>query len=345
MLAAVNPCGFALLPAYLSLLVIDDTSTRRAAAGRAILLTAAMTAGFVAVFGVFGAVLAPVASWLPARLPWFTIGFGLLLVLLGGWLAGRPAPAGAAGRIGRAPVLNRAGRAARPPSTYRSLPSMALFGMAYALASLTCTIGPFLAIVVSSLHETSALAAIWLFIAYAVGMGLVVGVAALAVALVRTSLLTRMRRAGPVVSRLAGALLMVAGGYVAYYGWYEVRLNSEGARAVGDPIVHAAGVVQQWLARGLTTAGVATVFAAFVVLLVVGLIQRRRTHHHHSCQYFGEVRSPAGLGHTSGKWWPKAGPGVGLARTTPGPGPGGRAGAAVAVGRTGVTREQRGGAA
>jgi cytochrome c-type biogenesis protein len=263
-LAAVNPCGFALLPAYLSLIVIDDTSTRRAAAGRALVLTGAMTAGFVAVFGVFGAVLAPIATWLPARLPWFTIGFGLLLAVLGAWLlAGRHLPSLPGRR--RAPALTR------------SLPSMVVFGMAYALASLTCTIGPFLAIVVSSLHETSPLAAIWLFIAYSVGMGLVVGAAALAVALVRTSLLIRVRRAGPLVSRLAGALLMVAGGYVAYYGWYEVRLASEGVRAVGDPIVHAAGVVQQWLARGLTTAGVATVFGAFVVLLVAAVIRRRRS--------------------------------------------------------------------
>jgi cytochrome c biogenesis protein CcdA len=265
-LAAVNPCGFALLPAYLSLLVIDEASTRRAAVARALALTAGMTAGFVAVFGVFGAVLAPVATWLPARLPWFTVGFGLLLALLGGWLlAGRHLPA-LPGRLGRLP--------SRTSTLTRSLPSMVLFGMAYALASLTCTIGPFLAIVVSSLHETSALAAMWLFLAYAVGMGLVVGAAAVAVALVRSSLLTRVRRAGMLVSRLAGVLLLIAGGYVAYYGWYEIRLNTQGARALGDPIVTAAGTVQQWLARGLTTVGVAPVFAAFVVLVAIGIGRR-----------------------------------------------------------------------
>src|SRR5689334_3468578 len=117
-LAAVNPCGFALLPAYLSLLVIDETATRRTAVGRALLLTAGMTAGFVAVFGVFGAVLAPVATWLPARLPWFTIGFGLLLAVAGGWLV--------AGR--HLPSINGFNRA---PTLTRSLPSMVVFGMAY----------------------------------------------------------------------------------------------------------------------------------------------------------------------------------------------------------------------
>jgi cytochrome c biogenesis protein CcdA len=62
-LAAVNPCGFALLPAYLSFLVIGDGDPGRGSAvGRALAATAAMTVGFVAVFGVFGLVVAPVAG-------------------------------------------------------------------------------------------------------------------------------------------------------------------------------------------------------------------------------------------------------------------------------------------
>ena len=46
MVAAINPCGFALLPAYLSLVVLGDGSTsRRAAVGRALALTGALTLG------------------------------------------------------------------------------------------------------------------------------------------------------------------------------------------------------------------------------------------------------------------------------------------------------------
>jgi cytochrome c-type biogenesis protein len=265
-LAAVNPCGFALLPAYLSLLVLDEGASRRRAVGRALLLTLAMTAGFVGVFGLVGAVLAPAMSWLPARLPWFTIAFGLLLAALGGWLAaGRGLPA-------------LPWRPARAPALTRSLPSMVLFGAAYALASLSCTIGPFLAIVGSSLRASSTPAGIGLFLAYAAGMGLVVGAAALAVALLRTSLLTRVRRAGPALSRAAGGLLLLAGGYVAYYGWYELRLAADGPRALQDPVIRAAGTVQQWLAGGLDTAGVTAVSAVFAALLVTGLaLGRRRT--------------------------------------------------------------------
>ncbi|MFI5912226.1 cytochrome c biogenesis CcdA family protein [Dactylosporangium sp. NPDC051541] len=265
-LAAVNPCGFALLPAYLSLLVIDEGESRRRAVGRALLSTLGLTIGFVGVFGLVGAALTPILGWLPERLPWFTIGFGLLLAVLGAWLT--------AGR--RLPALPW--RPSRAPALTRSLPSMVLFGAAYALASLSCTIGPFLAIVVSSAQASSTVDGITLYVAYAAGMGSVVGAAALAVALLHTSLLTRVRRSGPLLNRAAGVLMLLTGAYVAYYGWYELRLATDGPRALRDPVIRAAANVQEWLAGGLDAAGVTVVTAVFVVLLVAALaFSRTRT--------------------------------------------------------------------
>jgi cytochrome c biogenesis protein CcdA len=283
-LAAVNPCGFALLPAYLSLLVVSDEPAAQSpaeqspvarsrahgtAVGRALALTAAMTAGFVAVFGAFGLVLAPTAGLVQRQLPWFTIGFGLLLAVLGGWLvAGRQMPA-------------LPWKPSRAPRLTRSFASMALFGAAYALASLSCTIGPFLAIVVSSLRAGSTLAGIGLFGAYAVGMGLVVGTLALAVALARASLVHSLRRAAAGLSRAGGALLVVTGGYVAYYGWYELRgWYATSRRGAPDAVVGAGTALQQALAAGLDRIGVGTVAAAFALLLAgtvaVAWARRRR---------------------------------------------------------------------
>jgi cytochrome c-type biogenesis protein len=63
MLAAVNPCVFALLPAYLALLVRGEAAASDhspvAAVGRALAAAAAMTAGSAAVFGGFGAAPCP----------------------------------------------------------------------------------------------------------------------------------------------------------------------------------------------------------------------------------------------------------------------------------------------
>ncbi|GAA4129545.1 cytochrome c biogenesis CcdA family protein [Streptomyces tunisiensis] len=263
MLAAVNPCGFALLPAYLSLLVLGDDSPRRTVAvGRALAATAAMTAGFAAFFGVFGLVIQPVAGQVQEHLPWFTIAFGLLITTAGAWLlAGRQLPT-------LAPKLRRA------PAVTRSVPSMALFGMAYATASLGCTIAPFLAIVVSAFRSGSTTEGIALFAAYAAGMGLIVGAASLTVALTRTTAVTRLRRLGAIAPRLGGGLLLLVGAYVAYYGWYEIRALRNPTTT--DPVIDTAATVQRAAADTLDTAGPAVIAVLFVLLLLVTLVIRRR---------------------------------------------------------------------
>ncbi|MBM7078501.1 cytochrome c biogenesis CcdA family protein [Micromonospora humida] len=261
MLGAVNPCGFAMLPAYLSLLVAGPADGR-GAVGRALTAAAGLTCGYVVVFGAFGLAVAPLADWLRPRLPWLTVTLGLGLLALGLWLL--------AGR--RLPTPRPSARA---PRLTRSLPSMALFGMAYALASLSCSIAPFLAIVVTSLQAGSTLRGLALFVAYAIGMGLVVAVAALGVALLRGRVVRGLRGVGAWMLRLSGLVLLVAGGYVAWYGWYEVRLAQGRHDAFGDPVVVGAARIQRVLVTALDTAGPAVLAGLLVVLLAVAALLHR----------------------------------------------------------------------
>jgi cytochrome c-type biogenesis protein len=241
MLAAVNPCGFALLPAYLSFLILGDSASRSTAVARALALTAAMTLGFMAVFGLFGLVIAPVAGSIQQHLPWFTIGLGVVLVGIGVWLlAGRTLPG---------LRLPRGSKSQSGKAITRSVPSMAAFGASYAIASLGCAIGPFLGIVVASFEARSLLAGVGLFLAYAVGMGLLVGVAAVAISLAQNTFVHKLRRFSPLVSRIAGGLLVVVGAYVAYYGWYEIRVFS--GADVDDPLISFVEGVQGELSAWL----------------------------------------------------------------------------------------------
>jgi cytochrome c-type biogenesis protein len=269
MVAVVNPCGFALLPAYASFLILgEDAPTRTVAAWRALALAAAMTAGFVVVFGTFGLLLASAASVsaIQEYLPWFTLVLGLTLVVLGGWLlAGRRLPGV---RI-----------AIRGPAVARSASSMAAFGAAYATASLSCTLAPFLATVVVSFRTRSVGDGVAVFGAYALGMGLVIVAASLAVALAQTAVVTWLRRAGRLVPRIGGALLLGAGAYVAYYGWWEINVLR--GDDPDDPIVSNAETVQRWLADGvdrLGAWGVAAIAAVLLALVIAAswLPRRRR---------------------------------------------------------------------
>lgn len=264
MLAAVNPCGFALLPAYLSILVLGgDQPGRAAAVRRALISTACLTLGFVAVFGLFGLVISPIASGVQRYVPWVTLVLGLLLIVAGGWLlAGRSLPV-----LGWSP---------KGSGLNRRFGSMIAFGATYAVASLTCTIAPFLAVVVTSFRSGSVVAGAALFVAYGVGMGLLVGAASLAVALAQESLITRMRRFGGLVSRLAGLLLVLVGAYVAYYGWWELRVLAGGSAQ--DGVIGAAAFLQGRLAVAVAALGVPGMLLLALGLLVLALVfgARRR---------------------------------------------------------------------
>jgi cytochrome c-type biogenesis protein len=264
LVAAVNPCGFALLPVYLSLFVLEEQPSRGVAVARALRATAAMTAGFAAVFAVFGLAIAPVAGSVQRYLPGFTVVLGLVIVAAGLWVV--------AGRALPALRLNRTSRSPRRQMT-ASLPSMVGFGASYATASLGCTIAPFLAVVVTTFRAGSTTEGIALFLAYAAAMGVVVGTAAVAVALARADLVHRLRRAGALLARPAGALLVLAGGYVAWYGAWELRVLQAGAGT--DPVVETAGGVQRRLAEATEGLGAWGFLAVLLVLLALAALLGR----------------------------------------------------------------------
>ena len=267
--AAFNPCGFALLPAYLSLLVASpDRSAGRAdqlaAVGRAGRFTAGMTLGFVAVFGLFGVAAAPFAVTLQRQLPVVTVIVGVALLATGAWLL--------AGRSLVLPLLTRRGRA---PGT--SWGSQIGYGATFALASLSCTAAPFLAVTASAIGSGGPVAVVITYVAYAAGMGAVVGVLALASATASAGLSARMRRTAPYIARVSGALLVLAGAYVVWYGWFELRVLA--GATTGDPVVGLATDVQASLARfvaGIGAPGLATVALVVTAVLTTAALLRHR---------------------------------------------------------------------
>jgi cytochrome c-type biogenesis protein len=263
--AAVNPCGFALLPAYVTLAVAggeDPAVGRGRATGRALRFTAGMTVGFVVVFAAFAVLLAGVSSALQRVLPYLTVVMGVTLVGVGLWLLG--------GR--ELPGLPRVSRRRLSGSPGRGFGSVVGYGITFALVSLSCTIGPFLAVVFSSLSVGGRSGVVVSLVVYAVGMGAVVGVLALSVALAQAQVVRAMRGAGRVLPRVAGGLVLLAGVYVAWYGWFELRVLA--GSSVSDPVVDRALAVQGTLTRLLQGAGPTAllVVAVGVVVLAVALL-------------------------------------------------------------------------
>jgi len=239
MVAAFNPCGFALLPAYLSFYLGVDGDAPPAAGGaalRGVGVGAAVTAGFVVVFGLAGTAVTQLSLSVQGFAPWLTIVLGAVLVVLGLAMLKGHQPSLALPRLGRL-------------ADGRGLGSMFLFGISYATVSLSCTLPVFLTAVAATFGESSLLAGMVGFVAYALGMGAVLMALTLAVALARRSLVSGMRRALPYVARASGALLVVAGAYVAYYGWYEIAVSRD-VDAPAGPVAFVTGLsgdVSTWV--------------------------------------------------------------------------------------------------
>src|SRR5215218_2288050 len=131
MVAAVNPCGFAMLPAYLSLYLgaEEEGFGKRSPVTRllrALLVGATVSSGFVLLFELAGLVISGGGTLLLEVMPSLGIVIGGVLVLTGFWML--------AGRTLHASAFERFARRVGDPGNV-SVPGYFLFGLAYGAAS------------------------------------------------------------------------------------------------------------------------------------------------------------------------------------------------------------------
>jgi cytochrome c-type biogenesis protein len=210
MLAAVNPCGFVLVPAYLgSYLWSDGRTARRSLLGRALTFSVAVSFAFVALFATAGLLLGGAGTLIALSLPWLGLLVGALLVTYGSLaVTGGPMPSLAAGERLAGPFTGAVAR--------QGLLGYAAYGVAYALASLGCALPIFLSVVGSALSQ-GILRAVLLLALYGLGLSAVLTASALVAALVGTDVVARMVWARRLMPSLAAALLLLAGACITYY--------------------------------------------------------------------------------------------------------------------------------
>jgi cytochrome c-type biogenesis protein len=229
LVATVNPCGFAMLPAYLSYFMglSDDRAQAGGAATvrRALVIGAVISSGFLLVFGVVGALVTLGLRAIIDLIPWAAMVIGGGVGILG-----------IAMLLGYEPVVNlpKTGRA----RSGRRYSAVFVFGLSYAVASLSCTLPIFLAVVAGSIPRTNVVGGVLLFLVYGLGMSLVLVVLTLALALGKQRLVGWLRRSAASISRVSGAILLLAGGYIV---WFWVT-NLNDPLAASGPVI----AVERW---------------------------------------------------------------------------------------------------
>ena len=215
--AAFNPCGFAMLPAYMGLYLGTGKDEERASfprqLGKAVLVGVTVTAGFILLFAVAGAVIGLGArSVVRSILPWLGLGIGVVLTLAGAWLL-------SGGKLYTALAQQAADRLGNPASS--NVRGYFLFGLSYGTASLSCTLPIFLSVVGTSFAAMGLATSFAQFVLYALGMGTVILALTLSMALFRGAMVTGVRRVMPYVQPVGTWLMIIAGTYIVFY-WLTI---------------------------------------------------------------------------------------------------------------------------
>lgn len=221
-LAAVNPCGFALLPAYLaSFLGLDRDTDGRAPMQRALVVSASVSAGFLLVFLGVGIVSRFFTQWIERQAMYAGLVIGVLLTAFGvalfaGWKPPIAVPAIEGGRG-------------------RSTAAMFIFGIAYAVASIGCTIGLFTTVILGSITRDGFVSGVVSVVLYGLGMALLVSALTVTLAAARQGFLRALRRGLPYVERIGAVLVVSTGLYVTWYWWVAVT-NRASLGGVGSTV-------------------------------------------------------------------------------------------------------------
>jgi len=219
-LAAVNPCGFVLLPTYLLFFLgtrEEENLTTSERLRRALVVGAGISVGFLGIFFVIGVISRLFTQWIEfnAKYASFVIGIGLLVAgvrMLSGWT-----PKFAMPQIGG--VRTR---------TFRAT---VVYGVAYAIASIGCTIGFLTTAVFGSIAVNGFVSGVISILLYGLGMAMLVTALTICLAFAKTGLVTLIKNRLNIIEKIGAGFVTLTGIYLIAY-WYAAISESNSANFV-----------------------------------------------------------------------------------------------------------------
>ena len=261
MLAAVNPCGFVLLPTYLvAYLSVSDDTDVATRLRRSLVVGGSVSAGFLVVFLIVGAISRLFTNWIEINAKYASLVVGLALIVMGirmlsGW---RP-------RIW-VPALGGESRR-------NGVVGMFAFGVVYAIASIGCTIGLLTTAILGSFTRDGLVSGVLSVVMYGFGMALFVTALTTTLAFAKTALVRGGRGVMSVVSYVSSGLVLITGIYLAWYWYVAITEQSD----QGD-ILRALGNWQTTIVNRISDIGALPVAVACgIVVALARFAARRRT--------------------------------------------------------------------
>lgn len=198
------PCSIALIPAYVSYYVKEETGGNNRMQQLLFGLKAGSFAslGLISVYVIFGLILALLGRLIAPFIPWVELLTGGLLLFLG------------------VAVLLGYEFALKPPVIIQTQSKGAkrfyLFGVAYAFGALGCTLPIFLLVIFQALIQRGPLGGFINFTSYALAMTLLMLLFSLIAAISKTTIHRFLTRYMLAIQKSAGVLILLAGVYLVY---------------------------------------------------------------------------------------------------------------------------------
>ena len=210
MVAAVNPCGFAMLPAYLGIYLGEgpsDSTNKILKVKQAIVVGLTVTVGFIFVFSLVGIPMSLGARGAISLFPWFGFSVGVMVLLAGSYtISGSQIYSSIPVRIS----------SKFDPGFMKGTVSYLIFGIAFGFASLSCTLPIFLA-VISTSSSGSIFQSVLQILLYGCGTGVVMLFITVGIAVFRESTINFVKKAFPYIKLLSSVLLISSGLFIIYY--------------------------------------------------------------------------------------------------------------------------------
>jgi len=192
-----SPCGYALLPGYVSYYLGSKFSVRRAILGGLV-----CTLGLMTVFSIVGGLSTILGTFLTSLIPLLDLIAGVILIVMGVATLMQV----------NLPYITFPTRL----SQRRGFAGFYLFGVVYGLAGVGCSAPIFLGVLVYAMSK-GFINGVFTFIAYAVGMGVPLVITSVLLAEAKEYLINRISRATPWLHRVSGVILIVVGLYLFYF--------------------------------------------------------------------------------------------------------------------------------
>ncbi len=250
--ATVNPCGFALLPAWFARQLAarpgEDVARRVL---RAVASGLATTAGFVGVFALAAVVIGSGAAWIGAVLPWAGVALGGGLIAAGAlWLFDL--------RLPGLPAVNGCRRVCGRYGAFG-------FGLSYGFISLSCSLPVFVAAAGAAFAARPTLLAANV-LAYVAGAASVWLVIALLAAVSGAAALAGLGRRARGLRRFSGALVALAGIYVFLFWGQLLFADAPWMREILDRGGAISAGLARFLSDGVSPAGLLLALAGVLLL-------------------------------------------------------------------------------